>query len=191
MNPNPSPPTSLFGPDFREDQTDRNTLGEARPTAASPNQGGGASPKLHLQPISFKEASLFTRLHHRHHNPPQGHKFSVALNDGQQVVGVVMVGRPVARMLDDGSTLEVIRLCTNGSRNACSMLYATAWKATRAMGYQRLITYTTEKEGGASLRASGWKLIGATAGGQWGRPSRPRLNVRDPGAKTLWEAPND
>lgn len=158
---------------------------QKRPPEAPPGSNGA----LRLQPISFREACLFTRIHHRHHDPPQGHKFSVALNDGIDVVGVVMVGRPVARMLDDGRTLEVIRLCTDGIRNACSMLYATAWRATRALGYDRLITYTTEDESGASLRASGWKLLGSTRGGEWNRPSRPRLTVRNSGVKTLWEAP--
>ena len=88
-----------------------------------------------------------------------GHKFSIGLSDGDKIVGVAIVGRPVARHLDDGWTLEVNRLCTDGTRNACSMLYAAAWRAARAMGYKRIVTYILESENGASLRASGWKCV--------------------------------
>ena len=100
-----------------------------------------------------------------------------------------MVGRPVARMLNDGATLEVNRLCTDGTPNACSMLYGAAWRAAKALGYRRLITYTLPEEGGASLRASGWRLVGLRGGGSWGRESRPRTDVAGlTGKKTLWEA---
>lgn len=97
---------------------------------------------LNLQPITFEEACEFVRRHHRHHVPPQGHKFSIAVNDGEKVVGVIIVGRPVARHLDDGWTLEVTRCCTDGTRNACSMLYGAARRTAWALGYRRLITYT-------------------------------------------------
>lgn len=143
--------------------------------------------KLHLMPISYADACAFVVQHHRHHTAPQGHKFSVAVTDGNEVRGVVMVGRPVARHFDNGLTLEVTRCCTDGTSNACSLLYGAAWRAARAMGYQRLVTYTLASEGGASLRAVGWKVVHETKGGQWTRPSRPRPQVRQPGAKTLWE----
>src|SRR5687768_15134628 len=103
---------------------------------------------LELQPIAFDEACEFIRLHHRHHLPPVGHKFSIAVNDGAKVVGVVTVGRPVARHFDNGWTLEVTRLCTDGTPNAASMLYGAAWRAAKAMGYRRLITYTLQEEPG-------------------------------------------
>lgn len=89
---------------------------------------------------------------------------------------MVIVGRPVSRHLDDGWTAEVTRLCTDGSRNACSLLYAAAWRACRAMGYQRLITYILDSEPGTSLRAAGWTVVGQTKAQSWSRPSRARLD---------------
>lgn len=97
--------------------------------------------KLNLCPISLAEANAFVAQHHRHHRPVTGHKYSIACIDGEKIVGVAIVGRPVSRYLDDGWTLEVTRLCTDGTKNACSMLYAAAWRAARAMGYKRLVTY--------------------------------------------------
>lgn len=143
---------------------------------------------LHLQPITFAEATRFVSLHHRHHLPPQGWKFGLAVNDGEQVVGVVTVGRPVARRLDNGLTLEVTRCCTDGTPHAASKLYAAAWRATRALGYQRLITYTLFSEAGVSLKAAGWRVIGETAGGSWSCPSRPRVDKAPTCQKRLWEA---
>ena len=131
---------------------------------------------LVLQPITFGEACQFIKDHHSHHLPPQGWKFGIAVNDGEKVVGVVTVGRPVARMLDDGWTAEVTRLCTDGTKNACSMLYAACWRAARAIGYRRLITYILDTEPGTSLTAAGWKLVGQTGGGSWSREDRPRVD---------------
>lgn len=142
-------------------------------------------------PVTFAQACAFVRDWHRHHRPPQGHKFSIGVADQDNVlVGVAVVGRPVARMLDDGLTLEVTRVATDGTRNACSMLYAAAWRAGKALGYTRLITYTQAGETGASLRAAGWRVIAerpAHAG--WWRPSRPRQDHSPVGIqRTLWEA---
>ena len=97
-----------------------------------------------LIPVSFAEANAFVALHHRHHKPVTGHKFSIGCTANGQLVGVAIVGRPVSRYLDDGQTLEVNRLCTDGTKNACSMLYAAAWRAARAMGYRKMITYILE-----------------------------------------------
>lgn len=107
-----------------------------------------------------------------------------------KVRGVAIVGRPVARNSDNGWTLEVNRVCTDGARNACSMLYGAAWRAAKALGYRRLVTYTLPAEGGASLRAAGWKLIGERGGGNWNVPSRPRIDTAEVlrGQKLLWEA---
>lgn len=104
--------------------------------------------------------------------------------------GVAIVGRPVARLLDNGWTLEVNRVCTDGARNACSMLYGAAWRAAKALGFRRLITYTLPEEGGASLRASGWYCVGERGGGTWDRPnnSRPRVDKHPTQVKLLWEA---
>lgn len=119
---------------------------------------------LEICPMSLKEANAFVEQYHRHHKPVVGHKFSIGATDGERIVGVAIVGRPVSRYLDDGWTLEVNRLCTDGTRNACSMLYAAAWRAARAMGYHKLITYILDSENGASLRASGWKCVGQAGG---------------------------
>lgn len=104
---------------------------------------------LEITPMTLKEANAYVEQNHRHHGPVVGHKFSIGCSDGEKIVGVAIVGRPVARHLDDGWTLEVNRLCTDGTRNACSMLYAAAWRAARAMGYKRLVTYILESENGA------------------------------------------
>lgn len=106
----------------------------------------------------------------------RGGKFAVAVADGERICGVSIVGRPIARMLDDGWTAEVTRLATDGTKNACSILYAASWRAARAIGYKRLITYILGSESGTSLEASGWKRIGECGGGTWGRNKRPRID---------------
>lgn len=144
---------------------------------------------LMITPITLDEANAFVNMHHRTHGRVPGAKFSIAVSDNDgKVRGVVMVGRPVARGNDDGWTVEVNRLATDGARNACSMLYAAAWRAAKAMGYRRLITYTRPEEGGASLRAAGWRLIGERGGGSWNCKSRPRVDKHPLQAKLLWEA---
>ena len=145
--------------------------------------------RLELVPVTFAEACRFIARHHRHHLPPVGWKFGLAVSDGERIVGVVTVGRPVARAFDNGWTLEVTRCCTSGVKNAASMLYAAAWRAARALGYRRLVTYTLAGEAGTSLRAAGWRVIGQTSGGSWNCPSRPRVDKAPTGPKTLWEAP--
>lgn len=143
---------------------------------------------LEIQPIDFDEASEFIRLHHRHHQPSVGWKFGMAVNDGEKVVGVAMVGRPVARHFDDGWTLEVTRCCTDGTKNAASKLYAACRRASLALGYKRLITYTLATESGCSLVAAGWKPIRLAGGGSWSVPSRPRVDKAPTEQKRLWEA---
>lgn len=143
---------------------------------------------LKLAPISFENAAAYVRDHHRHHTPPAGHKFSIAAVDGDKLVGVVIVGRPVARRRDDGLTLEVTRLCTDGHRNACSFLYGAAARATFALGYSRIGTYILKSEPGTSLKAAGWKLIGERRGGSWSRQSRPRDDRHSTEPKLLFEA---
>ena len=143
---------------------------------------------LSLQSITFPAACAFVDKHHRHHKPPRGWKFGVSVVSDQTVVGVAMVGRPVARMLDNGTTLEVLRCCTDGTKNVASMLYGACWRAAQALGYQRLITYTLSEEHGTSLLASGWKKVADTAGGSWSRESRKRDDNHPIGPKQLWEA---
>lgn len=145
---------------------------------------------LNLQPITFKEAATFVNEHHRHHIAPVGHKYSVGLNDGEKIIGVIIVGRPVARFNDDGLTLEVTRCCVlDGVKDACSKLYAAAWRVARNLGYSRLITYTLVSEPGTSLKAAGWKTIGKTQAKPkgWNVPNRPRVVKYPTEQKTIWE----
>ena len=109
---------------------------------------------LEIVPMTLREANAFVEQNHRHHGATVGHKFSIGLSDGEKIVGGAIVGRPVSRHLDDGWTLEVNRLCTDGTRNACSMLYAAAWRAARAMGYKRVVTYILDTKNGG-LRWTG------------------------------------
>jgi hypothetical protein len=110
------------------------------------------------------------------------------LADGEGALrGVAIAGRPVARLNDDGLTLEVTRCCVDGVKNGCSMLYAACWRAARALGYKRLITYTLFEEPGTSLRAAGFKLLYATKGDTWDRPGRPREAKCPTGPKKAWE----
>lgn len=138
--------------------------------------------------MSFKEAKAFIEQHHRHNPHLVGHKFSIGASDGEKIVGVICVGRPVARHLDNGFVLEVNRCCTDGTRNANSILYAAAWRAARALGYRRLITYTLKTEPGTSLVAAGWRVAGETTGRSWSCPARPRITKHTLGERLLWEA---
>jgi L-amino acid N-acyltransferase YncA len=140
-----------------------------------------------LVAIPLDEANAWVERHHRHHRPVVGHKFSIALAIGGEVVGVAIVGRPVARHYDDGVTLEVNRCCTDGTRNACSWLYSRAWRAAQALGYRRLITYTLPSEGGGSLRGAGWRCVGKAGGGSWSSKGRPRVDKHPLQVKLRWE----
>lgn len=147
--------------------------------------------RLSVVPITFAEASEFVHRHHRHHPPSVGHKFSLAVaDDAGEVRGVAVVGRPKARGYDNGWTLEVTRVATDGAKNACSMLYGAAWRATKALGYRRLVTYTLLTEPGTSLRAAGWRLLGQVKGGSWDRADRPRVDKHPTLDKLCWEAPD-
>ena len=133
--------------------------------------------KLHLCPMTLREANAFVLEHHRHSVPARGCISVVGLSDGDRVVGVAIMGRPVARLLHDGWTAEVLRVCViDGQRNACSMLYGACWRAARALGYRRLITYIREDEDGASARAAGFHVVGEVTARSWHTPSRPRVD---------------
>lgn len=142
---------------------------------------------LELVPMSLSDAAEFCSQHHRHHKPPVGGLFAVGVAAGELVRGVAIVGRPVARGNQDGWTAEVTRVATDGARNACSMLYAACWRAARALGYRKLITYTLASESGASLRAAGWRTVGEVRGRTWSCPSRPRVDRHPLQDKLRWE----
>jgi hypothetical protein len=144
--------------------------------------------KLQSVPVTLEEANAFVAQWHRHHKPVPGAKFcvGVAVNDGN-ICGVAIVGRPVARMLDDGWTLEINRTCTDGTKNANSFLYGAVRRAAWALGYKKLVTYTLPEECGASLRAAGFRLVGEAGGGPWSRESRPRIDTHPQQKKLKWE----
>lgn len=127
-------------------------------------------------PLELKEAQEYIHRYHRHHEPAHRDKFRIGCADDEgNLVGVIQVGRPVSRHLDDGETLEVLRLCSNGDRNVCSFLYSRAARIAKELGYRKIITYILESENGTSLKASGWHLEEfGVGGGSWDVPSRPR-----------------
>ncbi len=150
-----------------------------------------------IVPLTLAEARRFVAEHHRHNEPPIGHRFSIGLRDGDRLVGVVIAGHPVARNADDGVTVELLRVTTTGERNACSMLYGAACRAAFAMGYRRVITYTLAEEPGTSLRAAGFHEAERLAErGEWVHTAGPRAlqlpRLFDPpkmptGPKVRWE----
>ena len=147
----------------------------------------GRGEALALTPISLREANAFVERNHRHHKGVTGHKFSIGCTRDGELVGVAIMGRPVSRYLDDGLTLEVNRLCTTGAENACSMLYGAAARAARAMGYQKIITYTLDTEPGTSLRAAGWQCVGPAGGERWTGKRRPAADLYPPQKKLRYE----
>jgi hypothetical protein len=129
-------------------------------------------------PVTQREAFAFVAQHHRTHHAPRGAIVCIGAAEAEEIIGVVVVGRPVARGNQDGFTAEVTRLTVlEGHPNACSFLYGAAWRAVRAMGYRRLITYTLDTEPGTSLIAAGFRLVAAVRGRSWHTPSRPRVDV--------------
>ena len=124
---------------------------------------------MKIVPITLKKANEIVTQWHRHHKPSVGHKFSIGLVESDVYIGIAICGRPVARGSDDGVTLEVARLCTDGTQNACSKLYGACARVAKEMGYEKIQTYILESEPGISLKASGWVMEAITAGGQWKR----------------------
>ena len=145
---------------------------------------------IRVVPTTLKAANAFVKERHRHHKPTVGHKFSIAIADETKIRGVAIMGRPVSRYLDDGFTLEVNRCCTDGVKNGCSMLYGAARRASKAMGYSRIITYILGDESGTTLKASGWSFVGERGGGTWNRKARSRSDSHPLQKKLLYEAIN-
>ena len=148
-----------------------------------------AVDRVRIVPITLRQANDFVERLHRHNKPVRGHKFSIGLEHESEIVGVAIVGRPVSRHLDDGVTAEVARTCTDGTQNANSMLYGAAWRAAKAMGYERIVTYTQQEESGASLRAAGFvEAAKLPTRKGWSTPSRLRDNgVYQSTNRVRWE----
>jgi hypothetical protein len=139
-------------------------------------------------PLHLREANEFVAKHHRHNLPTVGGKFAVGAAVDGKLVGVAIAGRPVARRLDDGRTLEILRVCTDGTLNANSFLYGRIKRIGQLMGYSKILTYTLEEESGASLRAVGAQVVGLVQPKEWSVPSRPRESQAVYGkAKVKWE----
>lgn len=145
--------------------------------------------RLAIHPMTLREANSFVSQHHRHHGPVRGCicVLSAAVEGSESPCGVAIVGRPVSRMLQDGYTCEITRLCTDGTANAASMLLGRAWRAAKQLGYRRMVTYTLPEESGSSLKAAGFKMIGEAGGGSWSRTGRPRVDMHPLQAKIRWE----
>lgn len=123
--------------------------------------------RLQISPITLREANAFVTAHHRHHSATVGCKFAIACYSNDTLCGVAICGRPVARHYDDGKTLEINRLCTDGTENACSKLYGACVRVGKEMGYKKVITYILESENGASLKASNFVCEGVAGGTHW------------------------
>lgn len=124
---------------------------------------------MEIRPITYRCAAEYVNRNHRHHKAAVGCKFCIGVFDETgSMHGAAMCGRPVSRMLDDGLTCEINRVCTDGSRNGCSMLYGACCRVAKAMGYKRIVTYILESENGASLKASNFTCEGVAGGPEWG-----------------------
>ena len=141
---------------------------------------------LHIEPITLKAANEFVSQYHRHHKPTVGHKFSICCVQNGSIRGVAICGRPVSRHLDDGLTLEINRLCTDGTKNACSILYGACARIAKNMGYKRVITYILQSENGASLKASNFICEGEAGGEMWTGKRSGRDNGVPKEKKTRW-----
>lgn len=136
--------------------------------------------RLTVIPLTLKELNAHVAELHRHHKPVRGHRFSIgAVDDTGKLVSACSVGRPVARNCDHRLVAEVTRLVSDGTKNACSILYAAAARASQAMGFKRIQTYILNTEPGTTLRAAGWEYEAATAGGS-GWQSRPGRRTDQP-----------
>ena len=138
-------------------------------------------------PIELKAANEYVASLHRHHDPVHRDKFRIAcIGEDGIIHGVIQLARPVARNLDDGKTIEVVRCCTDGTKNACSFLYSKAARIAKEMGYSKIITYILQSEDGTSLKASGWQYEADVQGKSWNCPSRPRNTTAPTCDKQRW-----
>jgi len=148
---------------------------------------------LIVMPCTLKDAQLHVAAFHRTHRAPRGGLFALCcvVPAESRVCGVAVVSRPVARLLGDGWTCEVTRCSTDGTPNACSLLYGAAWRAAKALGYRRIVTYTLDHEPGANLRGAGWVNVASTPGRDWDDCARrhgKQSTHQVLGGKFRWEA---
>ena len=133
---------------------------------------------LTIRPLDLRMANAFVIANHRHNTKVTIHRFSIGVYDNERLCGVVICGNPIARKLCDGLTIEVLRCCVDGTKNACSKLYGACARIAKEMGYKKIITYILESELGTTMAASGWELDAIGCGGKcWDSPSRPRTLV--------------
>jgi len=137
-------------------------------------------------PLERKQVAEYVDKLHRHHDSVMRDRYRIGCEHEGLLVGVIQVGNPVARALCDGKTLEVVRLCTNGTTNVCSFLYGAAARIARELGYKKIITYILDTESGNSLRAAGWHKEADIRGHAWGCPSRPRQTTAPACNKQRW-----
>jgi hypothetical protein len=143
---------------------------------------------MNLVHVELEEANEFIAAYHRHHKPVRGHRFSLGCADWLGLAGVVIVGRPVSRGFDARKRVEVTRLCTDGTPNACSFLYSAAARAAKALGYAVIGTYILASESGTSLKATGWtQRKKVTRGRDWNGGKRTGRRTDQPQEdKTYW-----
>lgn len=142
---------------------------------------------LTVSHIELKEANAYVTANHRHHKAVRGHRFSLTCYEDGRLCGVAIVGRPRSRRIDQHMTVEVLRLCSDGTKNVCSKLYGACRRAAKALGYHRLITYTLADENGKSFLASGFSYCYTNKGGSWNQPGRPRSDKAPVCPKHLYE----
>jgi hypothetical protein len=147
--------------------------------------------RFSIERLELAEANAFVRKHHRHHKPVVAHIFSIGAAEDGRIIGVATIGRPVARGRDDGVTAEVVRLCTDGTKDACSFLYGASARAAFAIGFKRIGTYILATEPGSSLMGAGWRNLGEIRGKTWNTPSRPRVDKHPLQNKLLFEMTAD
>ena len=142
---------------------------------------------LSIKPIHLSPAREYVKEHHRHNIPPVGGKFAVSCFDGDRLCGVAICGRPTARRLDNGETLEIYRNCTDGTKNACTKLYGACLRIAKAMGYERVITYTLKSENGSSLKAANFTFSGTAGGIAWTGARKKDYYISPEEMKNRWE----
>lgn len=143
---------------------------------------------MNIRPMTMRAAREFVKRSHRHSREPRGGKFALAVYDGARLCGVAIAGRPIARELDNGLTGEITRVCTDGTRNACSFLYAKTRRVLQAMGYESILTYNLAIEPGDSLRGAGFEAVHQVRKESWHRQKRPRQDKHNLERRVRWES---